>query len=150
MQNTNNNEVYEAAKDFLNLMPLFKNKVFKPLEKSMSAALSHMQFHVLMQLHSKGTLTMSELASKMKISKQQLTPITDKLNELNYVERIHDDKDRRSVKISITQTGLDFLEENKKRVLEVVMTQLDTLSSEDFISFNEAIKTISQIVDKLE
>ena len=74
-----NNEVEELAKDFLSLMPLFKNTVFKPLEKAMTNTLSPMQFHVLMHLHSKGTLTMSELASATGMLKQQLTPITDKL-----------------------------------------------------------------------
>ena len=149
MPNTNN-EVHELAKDFLNLMPLFKNNIFKPLEKAMTTELSHMQFHVLMHLHSKGTLSMSELASEMKILKQQLTPITDKLAELNYVERVNDNKDRRSVKISITQAGLDFIEESKQKGLQLVESKLENLSSEDVKAFHDAIKTIDEIVHKLQ
>jgi DNA-binding MarR family transcriptional regulator len=145
-----NNEVHELASDFLNLMPLFRNTVFKPLEKAMNNSLSPMQFHVLVHLHHKGTLTMSELASETSTLKQQLTPITDKLAELNYVERVHDKKDRRSVKISITQAGLDFIEEHKRKGMELVMSKLGNLPSEDVKKFHDAIKTISQIVEKLQ
>jgi DNA-binding MarR family transcriptional regulator len=145
-----NNEVQELASDFLSLMPLFRNTVFKPLEKAMNNTLSPMQFHVLMHLHHKGTLTMSELASETNTLKQQLTPITDKLAELNYVERVHDNKDRRSVKISITQAGSDFLEEHKRKGMELVKTRLENLSSEDVKTFHDAIKTISQIIAKMQ
>ncbi len=147
---SHNKEIEELASDFLKLMPLFRNSIFKPLEKGVNNSLTPMQFHALGCLYHKGTLTMSELASEMNVLKQQLTLLTDKLTELNYAERVHDKKDRRSVKISITQAGLDFLEDQKKKVMELVVNRLEVLSSEDAVKFHDAIKTINSIIEKFK
>jgi DNA-binding MarR family transcriptional regulator len=54
---------------------------------------------------------MSELAAEIKISKQQLTPIIDRLIENSLVSRKTGEDDRRIVRIEITELGRKTLQE---------------------------------------
>ena len=89
-------------------MPLFRNNIIKPFEKT-AKALSPMQMHILLFLRGKNPISTSELAANMDVLKQQITYLTDKLEKNNLIERVHDKKDRRFVKISITQSGINYI-----------------------------------------
>lgn len=48
---------------------------------------------------------LSELAEKLKITKPSVTAMIDKLEKLQYVERIQSDTDRRSAHVHLTPKG---------------------------------------------
>ncbi len=143
-----NKMVEQLANDFLQLIPLIKKNVIKPFEQN-SKALSPMQIHLLFFLKNKNSITMTELASQFKILKQQLTFLTNKLEENGFIERKHDQKDRRLIKIFITQDGLDYLSKQQKLALEMTIHKFEKLSEEDVRKLHDAILTISEIAARL-
>jgi len=144
------NEIVEqVANDFFKLGLLFKKKVTRPFEKISKDTLSPMQVQVLFVLKRKETFSMSELASEMNVLKQQLTLLTDKLAENNFIIRVPDEKDRRSVKISITQAGIDFLDEHKKQILYLLISKFEQLSIEEIHELHAALQSINKLMDRL-
>ena len=89
----------EIAENFSHLLTIFHQKFIQPL--SIPLPLNH--FGTLICLGNNGTQTIGELSSKLKISKQQMSPIIDKLHKSGYITREQDKTDRRSVNISITK-----------------------------------------------
>lgn len=108
-----------------------------------------MQLHVLLFLKDREPRSMSELAAEMNVLKQQLTFLTDKLAENGFIERVHDKKDRRSVKISITQKGIDFLADRYKQMLGLVISKFEELSEEDIKELHAAVQSIHKIMERL-
>ncbi|MCQ1531606.1 MarR family winged helix-turn-helix transcriptional regulator [Lutispora saccharofermentans] len=140
--------IEQLANDLFHLMPMFKNNLIKPLEKT-AKTLSPMQIHILLYLKGKEPISMSELAAGLNILKQQMTHLTDKLEENNLIVRIHDKKDRRSVKVSITQSGIDYLNDFRKEALDMIMSKLEQLSAEDIDELHGAMHSIYKIMKKL-
>lgn len=144
-----NKIIEQLANDFFLLMPLFRKNIFKAFDKVAKDILSPMQVQVLLFLENKDPLSMSELAAEMNVLKQQLTFLTDKLEKYNFIERVHVKEDRRTVKISITQSGIDFLEDHKKQILNLLVSKFEQLSIEDINELDTAIQSISKIINRL-
>lgn len=56
-----------------------------------------------------------------------ITVMIDRLVQNGYVERRHDEKDRRSVLLSVTTRGAEVCEEARKRSREVLKAHLSVL-----------------------
>lgn len=69
------------------------------------------QCHVLMELDSRGGLTLSDLASLTGIDKSNLSRTVDSLVQEGSVERIISKEDRREIRISLTEKGKKSSEE---------------------------------------
>jgi DNA-binding MarR family transcriptional regulator len=67
---------------------------------------------VVMILLKEESLKISELSEKMGLSNSTVSGIIDRLEKLNYVVRIRGEKDRRVVRVGLTET---FREESKCR-----------------------------------
>ena len=141
-------QIEQLAGDFLQLIPLLRKNILKPLEKAPSD-LSPLQMHVLFFLKDKEPLSMSEIAEKMGVLKQQMTYLTNKLEENQLIERIHDKKDRRSVKISITEAGIAALKVHKKLLLDLIINKFNQLSDEDIRELKDVIQSITTLLNKL-
>ena len=61
--------------------------------------------------------TMSELADKLSITKQQLSHMIKVLEERGLVERIHDTANRRRVYIRICDSGREMMNQMKQEML---------------------------------
>lgn len=93
---------------------------------------SHTFFVLFTLTHSEGVpITMTMLAEALQISKQQLTKLVNDLEGKNYVERIHDQINRRLVYIRITADGQRRMDEFARSALEPVTTALRQYSPEE-------------------
>lgn len=94
-------------------------------------------FDVLLTLRRQGrgqTLTPSELAGEMMLSTSAMTNRLDRLEKRGLVERRSDPKDRRSLKIALTEDGFalaDTLVVSHLAVEEQVLAPLDSAERED-------------------
>lgn len=68
------------------------------------------QVRVLMLLNAIGEQRMSELATSLRISLSTLSGLIDRLVESGLVVRRADEHDRRLVKVSLSERGIDFLD----------------------------------------
>lgn len=94
-------------------------------------------------------ITMTMLAEALQISKQQLTKLVNDLESRNYVERIHDQVNRRLVYIRITKAGQRRMDEFSEAALKPVTETLRRYSpeakaklAEDFAELTKFLKEV--------
>ncbi|MGJ8657303.1 MAG: MarR family winged helix-turn-helix transcriptional regulator [Akkermansiaceae bacterium] len=86
------------------------------------------QFFLLTYLSSEEYLTMSDIAKKMGHSTAAATGLVDRLEKLNYVERVHAAEDRRKIMVRITSHGVDLVSKMRGEIainLADVMSEMD-------------------------
>nr|WP_092071989.1 MarR family transcriptional regulator [Dendrosporobacter quercicolus]NSL48710.1 MarR family transcriptional regulator [Dendrosporobacter quercicolus DSM 1736]SDM35102.1 DNA-binding transcriptional regulator, MarR family [Dendrosporobacter quercicolus] len=130
------------------LIPLLDKKFVRPVSFQMKPLLSPLQIHVLTVLTAKKA-TMTELAAEIVISKQQLTPIIDKLFTEGLVQREDDEADRRMIRISITDAGLKLLKSIKEKALSILSDKLEHLNRQDLSCLSGALTDLHRLVNKL-
>ena len=144
-------EIREICREFLefsvNFHQIFKSK----FEKTCGIKANSLAFHALMMLQSlnEQSLTMSALAEKLDITKQQLTKLINELEGRSLVARSHDRKNRRLVHVEITQTGRDFLQEHVGRISAELARRLAVLSEKDQQRLTASIETLDEIMDMM-
>lgn len=65
------------------------------------------QYSVMKRLEPGKPLTVSEISSKVNRNKSNVTPIIDFLVSKDIVERIPDDRDRRIIRVKLTEKGIE-------------------------------------------
>lgn len=142
-------KLQSIADDILASFPVLFRRVSKakghPSAKRLDQSLP-----VLGVLLHHGPMTMSEIGSKMGISKPYTTVLVDRLIKKGLVERVPSKDDRRIVNIRVRTAGKDTFKEFRKFAREIVMTNLSSLTSDDISAFYESMKTIRGITSKLD
>jgi len=132
------------------LLPLMHRKVMRPACQMGRCTLTPLQFIALMLILDQEAKTMTELADKMEVSKQQMTPIVDKLVGAGFVQRSQDAADRRIVKLSVTQGGMEFLDNHLRQVGKSLEERMGFLSETEFAQLDQAVTTLTAICEKME
>ncbi|GAA0133348.1 MarR family transcriptional regulator [Paenibacillus sp. YSY-4.3] len=101
------------------------------------------QFHMLSLIAKEQSCNVTYLAEALVVKPSAITVMLDRLVQNGYVERKHDEQDRRAVLLSITEQGKEVyqkarkksrevltryfacLDENEKEVLERVINKFD-------------------------
>jgi len=130
----------------LNLLGYIRDNFFRPAEQITRTRLSHVQFHAISILNLKGPLPMTELASEMKISKQQLTPLICKLIEADLVVRRTDGHDRRIVRIEMTETGRTAFNELGTEIKQFFRAKLRTLPEQELEELEQILTRTWEIL----
>jgi DNA-binding MarR family transcriptional regulator len=90
--------------------------------------ISFPQFFLLTYLSSEEYLTMSDIAKKMGHSTAAATGLVDRLEKLDYVERMHAAEDRRKIMVRITQKGVELVSKMRSEIasdLAGILASLD-------------------------
>lgn len=140
----------KAAESLLRFLPFMHEKFLNPMERLAFHRMSKLQFFALMMLFRKGPLTMSELSAAMQISKQQLTPLIDRMLVEKLGERLADVHDRRVVRIEITQAGRDLMTEMMKQNLDSLALQLSVLPENELIELDTMMIRVRELLEKAE
>lgn len=135
-----------VAGDFLTLLVYIRETFFRPAELITRSRLSPIQFYAVSVLYRKGSLSMSELASEMQISKQQLTPLIYKLIENNLLVKKTDQNDRRIVRIEITEAGRSMVEELWAAMKLALAEKLSVLPDMELDELEQMLKRIQAIL----
>ena len=91
-------------------------KMYRDLVSIKDIPLSMTQLTCLYIIHQSDGLSMSELASDLNMSNQQLTKVVDALVEFEMVERVCDEKNRRKFYAKMTPKGNELLQSMKDEV----------------------------------
>ena len=90
---------------------------------------------------------MSEVAERMNHSTAAATGLVDRLENLDYVQRMHAANDRRKVLVKITKKGLalvDHMREDMVANLNVIMELLEPNEQKAWLRIYETINTYCQ------
>ena len=100
---------------------------------------SHIQ--ILELLATEGPKRPSLIAEKLKVTTGGVTVLTAKLIKSGYIEKTQHELDRRAAQITITERGIEVLEQSRRQIdnlAEVIFGHLTT----------EEIQTLRQLFDK--
>jgi DNA-binding MarR family transcriptional regulator len=130
-------------------MLMVQQKLIRPSEQITRDSLSPLQFQALGTLSLQGSQTMSELAQILVISKQQLTPVVDRLERDGLVLRRSDPADRRLVRLEVSQDGFAYLVKMKNQFETMVTSKIQPLDEADQAALWAALDTVTDILAKL-
>ncbi len=139
----------QTAEQIIDMFHLLKKNLIRYASHHIKQKISPMQLHVMFSMLEKDYFAMSELANVVLISKQQLTPIIDKLVRAGLVLRETDEADRRVVRIRLAPEGKAFLTAHMQDVVRVWDAKLATLAAEDLARLAAILAELRQILRKL-
>ena len=99
---------------------------------------------VLAELKNKGPRKQIELAELVGLTKGALTNISTKLVNLSLVERLYEEEDRRTIRLKITDKGLEALQEAQKIGNEIY---IDLFSSFSEAERNEYLRLQQKLIN---
>lgn len=94
--------------------------------------------------------SLTNIGKKLRVSKLQITSRMDELVSEGLIERVHDENDRRIIRVILTSKGQDFINNNTKYFNEHLKDLLSSLSLAEVDELNKSIITIKNIVLKIQ
>ena len=129
----NNNELHDISDNLLNLLFQIHNRLFNPSEmvKGVSIPPSHVK--VIFYLSQKKSMSVSDVAKCLDISKPNMTPIIDKLISIELTEKAH-----------------NLLKNKKREIKDNLFNKISTLNDEDLYKLDASIREMYDILIKLK
>ena len=138
-----------VAQNMFHILPLIKKRLLHMdlVQREHGTPLSHVQ--VLAMLNDVGTMSVSEISRRLGIAKPNITPLVDRLFESGYVDRQHDENDRRVVNIVLLDAGKEKLAAIRATIARQIQLQADGLSVSEFRELNESLSSVVRILSSL-
>jgi len=138
-----------VAQNMFHVLPLIKKRLLHMdlVQREHGTPLSHVQ--VLAMLQDVGTMSVSEISRRLGIAKPNITPLVDRLYEAGYVDRQHDENDRRVVNIVLMEAGKEKLAAIRATICRQIQSQSEGLSVSEFRELNESLESIVRILSSL-
>jgi MarR family transcriptional regulator, organic hydroperoxide resistance regulator len=136
------------ARRFIEVM--FKNTRLLRDEMRYTSNIAHLsilQLHTLNFLKQKGSVPMSEIALHFHIELPSATSLLNKLVTLQLVKRESDEKDRRMVRITLTEAGNDILKKAMDEKLAHIEHMLSYLSDSEQ---HELLRLLEKLNERIE
>ncbi len=145
-----NKIIHETGENIFSLTLMLHSTLANPQAISKTCEIPQSHMRVLFLLKWSKKQSMSEIAKFLGISKPNLTPIIDRLILEEYVERSENKKDRRTLLISLTDKGLDYLKDLNDRVKQHTRKRLEGLTDEDLLALHGYTEKMIEIIDKIK
>ena len=138
-----------VAQNMFHILPLIKKRLLHMdlVQREHGTPLTHVQ--VLAMLNDVGTMSVSEISRRLGIAKPNITPLVDRLYESGYVDRQHDENDRRVVNIVLLDAGKDKLAAIRATISRQIQLQVDGLRVSEFRELNESLSSVVRILSSL-
>lgn len=141
--------IKNLSEQFFQLIMQLHKKVLKPEEFMKGLPIPPSHAKVIFYLSHKGSAPVSVIAKDLLISKPNMTPIIDKLFEEGYVNRYEDSKDRRILRVEVTEKAKDILKLKKELAVKSLVSKLSELEDEDIYNLNSNLESICKILEKI-
>ncbi|MGN0997106.1 MAG: MarR family winged helix-turn-helix transcriptional regulator [Candidatus Ventricola sp.] len=138
-----------VAQNMFHILPLIKKRLLHMdlVQREHGTPLSHVQ--VLAMLQDAGTMSVSEISRRLGIAKPNITPLVDRLFEAGYVDRQHDENDRRVVNIVLLPAGEEKLAAIRATIARQIQVQAEGLSVSEFRELNDSLANVVRILSSL-
>lgn len=136
--------------DLLAVLPYWHFKVNKTMKQSLNSEMSLETYYCLQTLRKEGAMTMTEIAHRLKVPKQQATKLIGKLHEHQFVERLQDGGDKRCIRIRITDTAIKYLDRERDQDYVYIKQLKEQIGLDEMLKFGEALEILLEILPKLE
>lgn len=128
---------------------LFIEHVLFSFQEEFQPRLSTLQLRALMCLHEHGPQTMSELAERLLIPRQQMTQVIDRLSEMELINRVRNESDRRVIRIVWSEAGRAQFRKNMMRFWDDFYARVHTLPQQDAHDFMHSVDTLRRLLPQI-
>jgi DNA-binding MarR family transcriptional regulator len=115
-----------------------------------NTGLSMPQFNTMMQIHYKGSCSVSDISDRFDFSAAAASQLVDKLVHAGHLERIEDPHDRRAKLLNLSAQGEELIKQGIEDRYRWMDTLTATLSMEDQEKIADALKLLTAAVQNLE
>jgi DNA-binding MarR family transcriptional regulator len=140
--------------DLLTTLPLLhravRRNLFKGIFAKLDVSISPPHFAVMKALSEGGILTMSQIGGTLDLPRPQVTPLVDRLVDLQLADRKVDPEDRRNVLVFLTEEGQEAYERYDQMIRQSVRESLSHLANRDVAQLSAALNTMRGVLSKLE
>lgn len=142
--------IESISQNIFNVMPLLRKRLLHMdvIQAEHGIPLSHVQ--VLSMLNETGSMSVSEISTRLGIAKPNITPLVDRLIEDNLVDRIRDTNDRRVVNVVILDAGKELLTAIRTTIGDQVQTWSSTISAADFRELADSLSSLTRILSLMQ
>lgn len=138
----------ELVYSLLELLPSYY-QYFNNFTDIKEKNLTKTQLRILLILSTNENLSMSQLADKLCISREQATRAVAPLVRRRLVFRSIHDTNRRQLDVGLTNAGIALLAELKSEYIRHLESSFSCLSEEEKTLFSESLRNISKIMSKM-
>lgn len=142
-------DIKEIQNDLLMLLPHWNYRIIRPIKQLLDDGVSLEMYYCLQILRSNSAVTMTEFSEMINMPKHQLSKMSNRLFEQNFIERINDSADRRITKIRITDTAIAYMDKFRSDNTDCYHEFMDNLILDELNQFGEAVKTILDLFCKV-
>ncbi|MGA2366948.1 MAG: MarR family transcriptional regulator [Dehalococcoidia bacterium] len=143
-----NNRLSNIVDDVMMLFPVIVRKVLFNTMMKTKIGSSDMQTIILEGLAT-GEMMPSEISKIYCISRPNVTTLVDKLIDKGYAQRLHDDKDRRVIKISVTDKGRRLIIKKRRIIKQYVLNTFAKLDPDEITEISKSLETQLELLTKL-
>ncbi|MCX8043299.1 MAG: MarR family transcriptional regulator [Desulfobacterota bacterium] len=142
-------EIEEHMTEIRNIFVRIFNRMVRSNKKFSDIPFSLSQMKALSAFHEDRQYTMSELSKNALVKMPSMTEMVDRLEAEGILKRIRDTKDRRVVKVSLTERGKKIHAKMIGRRREEMSKLFGQLSSSDLNQLVAALREVSSILRKI-
>lgn len=138
------------VQNLLRVLPNWHSKLVRPFKEKLDGEMSLETYYCLETLKLCGTATMTEMARYLKVPKQQVTKLADRLEEHGFIERVYDEQDRRITRIRLTEEAAAYTDRyylKNRAFIEMLEKQL---TEDELQRLNDAVAALGEILPKLK
>lgn len=140
----------DFVRNLLMVLPDWHSRLVRPFKDMLNREMSLETYYCLQTLKTCETATMTELAAELKVPKQQVTKLVDKLYKHEFVDRACMEGDRRVISIRLTSKALSYLDEYYLKNTAFIKSLEEQLEEADLEKLNEAVIALREILPKLK
>jgi DNA-binding MarR family transcriptional regulator len=122
----------------------------RPTEAGMAAGLTPTRRAVLFTVTREGPLRLSELASAEGLNPTMLSRVISDLVDAGLLERVSDERDRRSAWVKVTPAGRRLAEGMRRERTDTLNVALEALSDEERLRIELAIEALEGLAAQLK
>ena len=137
---------HKLSEEFMAAVIAVHQKFFR--KAVMPIPVSH--FLLLQVLSNEGPMTIRDLGEILQLSKQQMTPLLDRLEKSEVISRQPRENDRRFIIVSLTEKGQSIVDAFNEKLRQRVEKGLRTLSDNDFNKIADSTVIFSQCIKQMD
>lgn len=134
--------------EMLEFLKLYHEKLARPSEGLLQKTVSPLQFYALCIIRDEHP-AMNEIAQKLRLPKQHVTKIVDKLEELKLVRRVQGEGDRRITRVEMSPQAEAFFKGRVREQLGVLCRRVDGLGQAKAEEFRELVRRMNVLLDEM-
>lgn len=143
--------IHQIVKEINDATHFINNQIYQRYNELLDENITSAQDLLLTIIDTNKNLTIREIAEKLEITPSAASQQVSKLEEMNYVKRQINEKNRREILVSLADKGTEYMKKQEKIDLIITEKLYAKLGEEKLTAFRDILFDLKQItIDELK